>query len=167
MDLNDIIYEQGVEQENENNLSDEDYVRIQYEKAYPEDYASDDAVLFDAVRLSPMFSEEKVSKAGNTYQSNKCILTFYNDVDELQVPFYVENFRDYDQEKDSLKVKGSNPLCRLLQGLTQGSNNYFRVNFDGLRKVVDSIGAINVSIETITQSNGYTDYTFKVNYIKD
>lgn len=151
----------NAEIEEEKPVDEEFVVRMQYEKAYAEDY-NGETIIADAISLSPMFSEEKISKAGNIYQSNKCILTLFNDEDEVQIPFYIENFREYKEEKDLLIVKGHNPLAKIVKKLSNDkANNKFTIKYDEFRNICNKIRLMKTQIYEYDR-NGYTDYSIRV-----
>ncbi len=159
MSLDNFLVSSEIEEEQE---IDEAFVmRMQYEKATPEDYEGD-TIIIDAVSLSPMFSEMKTSKAGNDYKSNKCILTLFNDEDETQIPFYIENFRDYKEEKDLLIVKGHNPLAKIVKKLSNDKvNNKFTIKYDKFRETCNRL--INLKVEIYEYDrNGYTDHSIRI-----
>ena len=157
--LDDAIIEESVVEEVE--LSDEEIIRMGYETSYPEDFV-DDTITINQFYLGEMKVEpNKAKKDGGTFHSSKCVLQCYNDELELRIPFFIENFSDYNQETDTLVVQGKNVLARLVGKLKGESNpsNRFVLNYSIIREVINGTSDVPITIKEVVKRGGYTDYT--------
>lgn len=157
--IDDAILEESVIEEKE--LTEEEAIRMQYETAYPEDFV-DDTITVNAFYLGEMKVEpEKPKKNGGSYYSSKCTLQCYNDELELRIPFFIENFKDYNPETDTLVVQGKNVLARLIGKLkgSENKSNRFVVKFEVIRSIINETEDLPITVKEIIKYGGYKDYT--------
>lgn len=160
--LSDIIIEQSYVEEKE--YTDEEIVRMSYGRAHAEDFV-DDTITINTFELSEMkVNPEQEKKNGGTYYSAKCILACYCDDLEVQIPFFIENFKNYNDETGDLTVNRKNVLARLIQKIepehTRGNNN-FKVPFENLREIINETSDMPITIKEYVKNGGYKDYTIE------
>ena len=165
MRINDAIIEKSYVEEKE--YTEEQIVRMGYERGYPEDFV-DDTVLINSFELGEMkVNPEQEKKNGGTYYSSKCVLACYSDEYEVQIPFFIENFKNYNDKTGTLIVGGKNVLARLIKKLDTdetsetGKANRFEVNFEVLREVINETTDVQITVKEFVKSGGYTDYTIE------
>ena len=163
MDQSKLIIEQSYVEEKE--YTEEELIRMGYVKAAPEDWV-DDTFTVNKFELSEMrVDSEKEKKNGGTYYSSKCILVCYNDEHEIQMPFFIENFKMYNDETDTLVVKGKNVLAKLIPKIkpdeVEGDNNRFKLKFETLREIINETSDIPITIVEYVKYGGYKDYTIE------
>lgn len=157
--IDDIIIEEEFIEEKE--YTEEEQIRMGYASAYPEDYV-DDTITINAFYLGEMdVNEHKEKKNGGEYHSSKCVLQCYNDAQEVKIPFFIENFKNYDKETDILKIQGNNVLARLIKKLKDGDNNKFTVKFEDLRELINNTHDIEVTVKQITKYGGFKECTIE------
>lgn len=157
--IDDAIIEEGFIEEVE--LSEEELIRMGYETSYPEDFV-DDTIIINQFYLGEMkVDPNKPKKDGGTYYSSKCILQCYNDELEVRIPFFIECFKDYNPDTDTLKVQGKNVLSRLIGKLKDEDNpkNKFVVKYDLIREVINDTTDVPITVRAVIKRGGYTDYT--------
>ena len=162
MDLSDVIISQTYVEEK--NYTEEEIVRMGYERSYPDDWV-DDTITINKFDLSEMrVNPEQEKKNGGTYYSSKCILVCYSDEREVQIPFFIENFKNYNEDTDTLVVSGKNVLARLIRKIgdeENRKNTRFELKFDSFREYVNGTEDVQISIEEYVKNGGYTDYTIR------
>lgn len=159
--IDDAIIEESVIEEVE--LTEEEQIRMAYETSYPEDFV-DDTITINQFYLGEMkVDPNKAKKDGGTFHSSKCVLQCYNDELEIRIPFFIENFKDYNSETDTLTVQGKNVLARLI-GKIKGENNpsnKFIVKYSIVREVINETTDMPITVKEVIKRGGYTDYTIQ------
>lgn len=164
MNISDAIVSKSFVEEKE--YTEEEIIRMGYEKSYAEDWV-DDTITINKFELSDMrVNPEQEKKNGGSYYSSKCILACYNDDQEVQIPFFIENFKNYDEETGILVVGGKNVLARLVQklddeGSLNNKPNRFEVKFEILQEVINSTTDVPITVKEFVKPGGYTDYTIE------
>ena len=79
----------------------------------------------------------------------------------MKIPFFIENFKNYEKETDTLKVQGNNVLARLIKKLKGGDNNKFTVKFEDLRELINNTHDIEVTVTQITKYGGFKECTIE------
>ena len=79
----------------------------------------------------------------------------------MKIPFFIENFKNYDKETDTLKVQGNNVLARLIKKLTGRGNNKFTVKFEDLRELINNTHDVKVTVKQITKYGGFKECTIE------
>lgn len=79
----------------------------------------------------------------------------------MKIPFFIENFKNYEKETDTLKVQGNNVLARLIKKLKGGDNNKFTVKFEDLRELINNTHDIEVTVKQITKYGGFKECTIE------
>lgn len=157
--LNEGIIEESTIEEKE--LTEEEAIRMGYDNAYPEDYV-DTPITINAFYLGEMnVDPAKPKKNGETYHSSKCVLQCYYDNDEIRIPFFIENFNEYNKETGNLVVSGKNVLARIIRKIKNTNSNRFVVNYEILREVINETTDLPITIKEFIQYNGYKDYTIE------
>ena len=144
-------------------LTEEERKRLEYDNIYPEALV-EETIHIDAFYLHEMKVEkDKESKKGNIYTSSKCTLVCYTDEDKMRIPFFIENFKDYNPETGRLKVSGKNVLARLIKKIKGDSceSNSFVLNYEILREIINETTDIDITIEEIVGVDGFKNYTIK------
>lgn len=159
--LDDAIIEESVVEEVE--LSDEEIIRMGYETSYPEDFV-DDTITINSFYLGEMkVDPKKQKKDGGTFHSSKCVLQCYDDELELRIPFFIENFQDYNPDTDTLTVQGKHVLARLISKI-KGENNHsnrFVVKYGIIREVINDTKDMPITVKAIPRRGGYINYTIE------
>ena len=163
--INDAIIEESYVEEKE--YTDEEQIRMAYNTSYPEDFVEDKIIINQFYLGEMKVDPEKKKKDGGTFKSNKCILQCYTDELELRIPFFIENFTNYNPETDTLIVQKDNVLARLIkkikesegEDLKDNPSNRFVVKYEVIREIINQTTDIEITVEEIIKRGGYKNYT--------
>lgn len=157
MALENLVISKSVEEVK--TFDEEDAKRFSYERVYLRDFV-DEQVYCGGAQVSDITSEMKISQKGNEYQSNKFIINYFDDTDEMNIAQFVEVFRNYQDGK--LTIGPKSELLSLVQTITGDyKSNRFVLDFEVFREVVGNLTDLVFTVEEVFNNAGYANYVPK------
>ena len=156
MTLDDFIIESCYTDEQEEYSPREAYAQVDTNNYVDDTIIANEVCIF-------MSCKDKVSKkTGKNYRSRNCITKLYIDNEEVKLTFFNEMFNNYDESKETLKVKTNHPVMALVQYLSQNyEHNTFTINLPKFKETLQKIDQIKVKIYEYNDK-GYPKHSFKV-----